>query len=59
MKTRDFQDFKYGVFKVIGFMCVCIYKYIYIYIYKSLTMFLCSSSDFDKSGTTNEKNTKP
>ena len=46
MKTRDLQDFKYGAFKVMGF--------IYIYI-QLLTMFLCSFSDFHKSETTNEK----
>ena len=52
MKTRDLQDFKYGAFKVMGF----IYIYIYIYIYiQLLTMFLCSFSDFHKSETTNEK----
>ena len=48
MKNRDFGDFEYGVFKVI--------KLIYIWLF---TMTLCSSSDFDKSGTADEKITKP
>ena len=48
MKNRDFGDFEYGVFKVI--------KLIYTWLF---TMVLCSSSDFDKSGTTDEKITKP
>ena len=52
MKNRDFGDFEYGVFKVIKL----IYIYIYIWLF---TMVLCSSSDFDKSGTADEKITKP
>ena len=48
MKNRDFGDCEYGVFKVI--------KLIYIWLF---TMTLCSSSDFDKSGTADEKITKP
>ena len=44
MKTRDFGDFEYGVFKVIGF--------IYIWLF---AMFLCSTLDFNKSRTTGAK----
>ena len=48
MKNRDFGDFEYGVFKVIKLIYICLF-----------TMVLCSSSDFDKSGTADEKITKP
>ena len=44
MKTRDFGDSEYGVFKVIGF--------IYIWLF---AMFLCSTLDFNKSRTTSTK----
>ena len=44
MKTRDFGDFEYGIFKVIGF--------IYIWLF---AMFLCSTLDFKKSRTTGTK----
>ena len=44
MKTRDFGDFEYGIFKVIGF--------IYIWLF---AMFLCSTLDFKKSRTTGAK----
>ena len=44
MKTRDFGNSEYGVFKVIGF--------IYIWLF---ALFLWSCSDFNKSGTTDTK----
>ena len=44
MKTRDFGDSEYGIFKVIEF--------IYIWLF---AMFLCSYSDFNESRTTGTK----
>ena len=44
MKTRDFGDSRYGIFKVIGI--------IYIWLF---AMFLCSNLDFNKSRTISTK----
>ena len=44
MRTRDFGNSEYGVFKIIGF--------IYIWLF---AMFLCSTLDFNKPRTTGTK----
>ena len=44
MKTKDFGDSEYGVFKVIGFIYISLFA-----------MFLCSTLDFKKSRTTGTK----
>ena len=46
MKTRDLQDFKYGAFKVMGFIYIFIYIYIYIYIYSYLLCFYAHFQTF-------------
>ena len=44
MRTRDFRNSEYGVFKIIGF--------IYIWLF---AMFFCSNLDFNKPRTTGTK----